>query len=323
MLSKQAVQFIVMLGVIVVSSIAGYVARRRGWVGESASRPIHMATMIFGYPLVCALPVWVLPLRTSDFWIPAQCILLTLSCFGVGLVVGRMLGLPRSELGVFSYSAAHGNIGFTMGGFICFCLGGEQALAYAIIYIFAWSVLMFAGFFPLAEVFARSDAKLTVGSVVRNLIDVRCLALLGTLVGLALNLSGVPRPELIDRTHIVDVLVVLTTAAMFFVIGLTLHVSRIAETKAQHALLALIKFVISPALALLWISVARGVGIEVAPLQQMVFIIESTVPIALFVTVVANLYHLNVQLATALFVVNTVLFVVFVLPVLVLVFGGT
>lgn len=322
MLSPQATRFIVMLLVIVVSSALGYLARRRNWVSETVSRPVHMICMTLGYPIVSLLPVWVLPLHREDVWIPFQVILVTISCFLLGLLVGRALRLNRPELGVFSYAAAHSNIGFTMGGFICFCLGGEQALAYAIIYIFGWSALMFAGFFPLAEVFADKEARLSVRLVVRNIFDVRCLALLGTVVGLALNLADVPRPAIVDRSHIVDILVVLTTAAMFFVIGLTLHVDHIAGALRLHALLAVLKFGASPAVALLWLAVAGAIGIHVTGLQRMVMLIESTTPMALFVTVVANLYRLNVQLATAMFVVNTVLFVVFVLPVIVLVFGG-
>ncbi|MBN1347694.1 MAG: hypothetical protein JXQ73_33715 [Phycisphaerae bacterium] len=320
--SPPTIKFIVMLGVIAVSSLVGYVARRRGWVMESVSRKIHMVTMIGGYPIASMLPVWILPLNVEDFWVPTQCILLTLSCFIVGLLVGRLHRLDRPELGVFSYSAAHSNIGFTMGGFICFCLGGEQALAYAIIYIFAWSVLMFAGFFPLAETFTDRGTRLSLRLIARNLFDVRCLSLLGTLVGLALNLAGVPRPEIVDQSHIVDILVIITTAAMFFVIGLTLHVSRIAEAKSLHVSLAVIKFLISPMLALMWIAVAGVVGIRIPGLQREVLIIQSTAPVALFVTVVANLYRLNMRLATAMFVVNTVLFVALVLPVLVFAYGG-
>ncbi len=322
MLSPPTIKFIVMLCVIVVSSIAGYVARRQGWVSETASRPIHLVTMIGGYPIVSVLPVWILPLRIDDVWLPAQCVLLTLSCFAVGLLVGRLHRLSRPDLGVFSYAAAHSNIGFTMGGFICFCLGGEQALAYCLIYIFAWSVLMFGGFFPLAEAFAGRGVRISVGLVLRNLFDIRCLTLLGTLVGLTLNLSGVPRPDVVDRSHIVDILVVLTTAAMFFVIGLTLHVHRIAESKKLHASLALTKFVLSPLLAISWIAVGELLGLRLVGLQREVLIIQSTTPMALFVTVVANLYRLNVQLATAMFVVNTAMFLVVVLPVLVFVFGG-
>lgn len=322
MLSTPTTVFIVMLGVIVVSSVAGYVARRRGWVPETASRRIHMVTMMAGYPIASGLPVWVLPLRVDDIWIAVQCILLTVSCFLVGLAVGRAHGLGRSGLGVYSYSAAHSNIGFTMGGFICFCVGGEQALAYAVLYIFTWSILMFGGFFPLTRAFAGGKDRYAAGGILRGLLDARFLPLMGTVVGLALNLADVPRPDVIARSHIVDVLVVLTTAAMFFSIGLTLHVSRIAESLRLHVSLAAIKFLVSPALALGGIALAGGLGLNVAGLQRDVLIIQSTTPMALFVTVVANVYRLNVRLATAMFVVNTIVFLVFVLPVVVFVFGG-
>lgn len=322
MLNPPTVKFIVMLSVIVVSSIIGYAARRQGRVREAASRPIHMITMTFGYPIVAALPVWILPLQRADIWIPIQCILLTLSCFVVGLAVGRLFRLSLPDLGVFSYSAAHSNIGFTMGGFICFCLGGERGLAYALIYIFAWSVLMFGGFFPLANAFAERGVRISPGLILRNLFDVRCLSLLGTIVGLVLNLAGVERPDIIDRSHIVDILVLATTAAMFFVVGLTLHVKRIAESPSLHVAVAIIKFGVSPLLAIALIALGNVFGLRVVGLQRDILIIQSVTPIALFVTVVANLYRLNLQLATAMFVVNTVLFLVFVLPVIVYLFGG-
>jgi len=316
------VTFIVMLAVVIASSAAGYAARRRGWVRESAARPILLITLIAGYPVVSTLPVWVLPLQIDDLWILVQCVLLTLSCFVVGLLVGRLHRLDRSDLGVYSYGAAHSNIGFTMGGFICFSLAGEQALAYTLIYVLAWNVLMYGGFFPLANAFAGRHVRFTAGLILRSLLDLRSLPLTGTLLGLVLNRAGIHRPAVVDQTHIVDILVVLCTAAMFFVIGLTLHIDRLAEWKSLHASLAAIKFLLSPLLGIAWIAVAGFLGLHISGLQRDVLVIQSAMPMAMFVTVVANLYGLNTRLATGLFVVNTVLFLVVVLPVIVFVHGG-
>jgi len=68
------VTFIVMLAVVIASSAAGYAARRRGWVRESAARPILLITLIAGYPVVSTLPVWVRPLQLDDLWILVQCV---------------------------------------------------------------------------------------------------------------------------------------------------------------------------------------------------------------------------------------------------------
>jgi predicted permease len=320
--SPPTIKFIVMIVVMVASSAAGYVSRRQGWVSEAAGRPILLATLALGYPLIGTLPVWVLPLRTDDIWILAQCVLLTMSCFVVGLLVGRLHRLSRSDLGVYSYAAAHSNIGFTMGGFICFCLSGERALAYTLIYVLAWNVVMFAGFFPLAEVFSGRHVRLTIGMIARNLLDVPSLMLAGTILGLVLNLTHVRRPGIVDRSHIVDILVVLSTAAMFFIIGLTLHVDRLAEWTRLHVSLAAVKYVISPLLGVAWIAVGRLLGLNISGLQREVLVIQSAMPMAMFVTIVANLYGLNARLATGLFVVNTALFLVFVLPIIVFVYGG-
>jgi hypothetical protein len=316
------IKFVVMLAVILTSSAAGYVSRRRGWVGEAAGRPILLVTLLLGYPLIGTLPVWALPLRLDDVWLLVQCVLVTVSCFFVGLLAGRLHRLSRPDLGVYSYAAAHSNIGFTMGGFICFCLGGEQALAYTLIYVLAWNVIIFGGFFPLAEVFSGRHVRWTIGLIARNLFDVPSLMLAGTILGLLLNLTHVRRPEIVDRSHVVDILVVLCTASMFYIIGLTLHVDRLAEWTRLHISLAAIKFVVSPLIALTWIAVGQLLGLRVSGLQRDVLLIQSATPVAMFVTVVANLYDLNVRLATGLFVVNTALFLVCVLPIIVFIYGG-
>ncbi len=311
-----------MMAVVVVSSVGGYLFRRWGWVSEAATRPILMVTLVVGYPVLGALPVWELPLCFEDVWILAQCVLMTMSCFVVGLMAGRLHRLSLSDLGVYSYAVAHSNCGFTMGGFICFCLAGERALAYTQIYVLAWSVMMFGGFFPLAHAFSGRNVRLTPGLLIRNLFDLRCLSLYATLVGLALNFLHIPRPAIVQQSHIVDILIVVITAAMFFIIGLTLHVERLLESWTLHASMTAMKFLLSPLLGLAWLALAALLGLQIPGLQRTVLVIQSAMPVGMFVTIVASLYGLNTRLATGLVVVNTVVFLVFVLPVIVFVYGG-
>jgi len=310
-----------MVGLIVVASASGYAARRLRWCSESAAQRIMLATIVFGYPAAGMLPVWVLPIRWSDVWLPIQCVLVTFVCFGIGLVVARLHRMVARDAGVYAYAAAHSNMGFTLGGFICLRLFGEEGLGFATIYVTLWNIVMMGFFFPLAGAFAGRDVRFGVGQFLRALLDIRCLPLAGILVGLGLNVAGVPRPDWIGRWHVPEVFVMVCTAAMFFVIGLRLHFSQLREHLSACASLSVIKFGAAPLVAVALLTLAGKAGVAVGELQAKVVIVESLMPMALFAVAAANLYGLNGRLASLLFVVNTGMFLVLVLPVIVLIFG--
>ena len=180
---------------------------------------------------------------------------------------------------------------------------------------------MFGFFFPLAGAFAGQRVQISLSGFVRSLFDVRCMPLLGILTGLALNLSGVSRPDWIAACHVIDFFVLGCTAIMFFVIGLRLHFSQLGEYLRPCLSLAGIKFIASPIAPAILLALARASGVRVGVLPGKVALVEATMPVALFAVVAANLYGLNARLASLLFVANTVMFLVLVLPVIVLVFG--
>jgi predicted permease len=311
-------KFVIMVAVVVVSSAAGYAARRLGWLAEHMATRITLWIMIVGYPATGLLAVWTLKLRWADTWVTIQPVIQSFACFGLGLLVARWQKLRRESAGVFSYAAAHSNWGFTMGGFICLRLFGEQGLAYTVIYVTLWTIIMFGLFFPLAGRFAGRTERYGLTSFVRNLLDLRCLPLAGVLAGIGLSLSGIERPAVFQQWRIIDALVILCTAVMFFVTGLRLHVSQVWAHLRLYVWLAGIKFVFSPllALGLIWLVQQAGMGLGDLPVNVM--IVESFMPMALFAVAAANLYGLDAPLASSLFAANTVMFLVLVLPVITL-----
>ncbi len=101
---------------------------------------------------------------------------------------------------------------------------------------------------------------------------------------------------------------------MFFVIGLTLHLSRLKHYVAECASLSAIKFIVSPIAAIGLIALVQAAGLHLDHLRINVMLVESAMPTAVFAVVAANLYGLNARLASLLFVVNTVVFLAVVLP---------
>ncbi len=308
-----------MLVLIVASAAGGYLARRLRWCPESHAQRLTFLAMVWVVPFASMLPVWKLRMGWEDAWLPVQAVLLTFILLGLGLIGSRLHGMRPRDAGAYSYAAAHTNMGVTMGGFVCLALFGEKGLALALIYLTLWTMLMFGVFFPMAGAFAGQSVQLRAGSFLRSLVDIRCISLPAILLGLALNVSGVPRPEFVERWHLVDALVIANNAVMFFVIGLTLHLSRLKNYIAECASLSVIKFVISPLVAAGLILLVRQLGLQLDPLRINVMMVESAMPTAVFAVVAANLYGLNARLASLLFVVNTMVFLAVVLPVIMLV----
>ena len=103
---------------------------------------------------------------------------------------------------------------------------------------------------------------------------------------------------------------------MFFVIGLTLHLSRLKDYLAECASLSPSSSWPRRSRRLGLILLVRAAGLHLDPLRINVMLVESAMPTAVFAVVAANLYGLNARLASLLFVINTAVFLAVVLPVI-------
>jgi predicted permease len=312
----RTLKFAGMVGLVVAASATGYVGRLFNWCAERHAQRLTWLAMVYVMPLVSLLPVWNLRMGWQDAWLPVQCVLVTFICLGLGLAAARMHRLSPQDTGAYSYAAAHSNMGVTMGGFVCLALFGEKGLALTLIYVTLWTLIMFGFFFPLAGAFAGRPVRFGMANFLGSLLDIRCVSLPAIVLGLALNFSGVGRPGWIERWHVVDVLVCINNTVMFFVIGLTLHLSRLKDHIGECVSLAAIKFIAAPVAALGLVTLVQAAGVHLDRLRIDVMLVEAAMPTAVFAVVAANLYGLNARLASLLFVINTGVFLAIVLPVI-------
>ncbi len=189
----KTIKFAGMVGLVVASSAAGYLARKRGWCPERHAGHLTYLGMVYIVPLASLLPVWSLHMGWEDAWLPIQAVILTFLCLGAGLAAARIHGMTGTDAGAYSYAAAHSNLGVTMGGFVCLALFGEKGLALTLIYTTLWTLLMFGVFFPLAGAFAGRTVRFGIGQFLASLVDIRCISLPAILLGLGLNLAGIGR----------------------------------------------------------------------------------------------------------------------------------
>jgi predicted permease len=315
-------KFAVTVALIVVSMAGGWLARRRRWVDESAARGLMSVVAVFGYSSIGMLSIWVTRLGASDLWLPtlgaAYMMLLTL----VGLVVGRSVLKSTSEIGLLGLAGGISNLGPTMGGFVVFLLYGEPGLGLVSVLTLMFVPMVVLWGFPIARHYSPSIERMPLWKLyVTSLLSWRSLGVPIMVAGVVLSVSGVPRPTVIGEYHVVDAMVFALVAAAYFSIGLRLRGADLWTLRRPILLLAGIRFVAGLAVMVALVSATHLTPwpLRWSTLGGRVMFIEGFVPTAVSMVAVANMFHLAPRKASAMFVANTLMYLVLILPWVVLV----
>lgn len=304
---------------------AGYGARRRNLLGEHTARPIHFVTVSFIWGAVALLSVWKLPPERANLWLIAiEPLLVVIPAFAV-IPIARWMGCDNKQTGVLATSAGLGNLGFTLGAYLCYTLlGGEggqgdAALAYAVAQVNLMAMAGVLALYPLARHFGEQQtADMSVTRlIVTSFLDLRALMVHCAIVGVVLAYLNVPYPAIIDQFHSIDILFYLGGFGGYFAIGLRLRLGDTRMYLREHTLLAVVKFVGIPLLSLGILALINMTPFPLAVLGQRVVLVEAFMPVAIQGVMIANLFHLDGRMASTIWLVNTVLFVLLPLPVII------
>jgi predicted permease len=258
-------------------------------------------------PLIVLWCVWDLDIQAGLLILPCAGLALALFSLGVGVVLAPLTGLTGRGRQTFLISSTLSNHGFTLGGFLCFMLLGETALGYAIFMILYFMPYVFGFIFPAARLAAhRSDVGRSRWRAILLAPQNLPLAALG--IALFLSLLHIPRPEI---SLPIAPLMFISIGLYYFTLGVTFRGADLFAAGRAHICLGLVKFIIVPACA--WM-VLRNSGLD--PLMQQVILVQSCMSAAIYSVITALLFDLEERLASALFVVNTVFCLVFVVPAL-------
>lgn len=298
----------------------GYLARRRGWLEESASKPMHLWTVTLLWSPVSLLSFWSLPMRGQAgpqllMIMLAQPVLM-LTVAGAMAALARWLGCTRAQTGVLVLGAALSNHGFTLGAYLCYALLDPPAMAlqYGIAFVMSMQIFMVLVFFPIANHYGPHD----IGSVGRlmfdSLVTIRAMPLYLALVGAALNVLEVPFPRQVEQWHVYEILFFAGAIGSNAGIGLLLRLGDSMKAIRMHGLLALAQFVIHPLATFGLLALLPTLGLVPHDLPFHVLMIESFTPTAINLVITANLFHLDARLASVLWLWNTLAFCLVVLP---------
>ncbi len=329
-MDPRTLQFTVFCVFNALCLVAGYGARRRKLLGEHTARPIHFITVSFVWGAVALLSLWRLPPDRSNLWLIAiEPFLVAVPAFAV-VPIARRMGCDNKQVGVIATAAGLGNLGFTLGAYLCYTLlagpdgqQGEAALAYAVAQVNLMAMAGVLMMYPLARHFGgqhTGDISVT-RLIVTSFLDLRALMVHCAIIGVVLAYLHVPYPDVLDDYYVIHVLFYLGGFGGYFGIGLRLRLGDTKRYLREHALLAAVKFAGIPLLSVCVLALMNLTPVPLESIAQRVVIVESFMPIAIQSVMIANLFHLDGRMASTLWLVNTVLFVLLPLPLLVLWLG--
>jgi predicted permease len=286
---------------------AGLLLRKRFSEPLKTTRRLIRVNIAGLEPLIVLWCVWDLDVRLSVLILPCAGFALAMFSLVAGVALAPLTGLGGRARQTFLISSTLSNHGFTLGGFLCFILLGEKALGYAIFMILYFMPYVFGIIFPAARLAtSRADAG---RSPWRDLLLApQNIPLAALAIAMLLSVLNIPRPAI---NISIAPLMFLSVGLYYFTLGVTFRGADIFASGRAHFCLGLIKFIIVPAGA--WL-VLRSTGLD--PLMQQVIIVQACMSAAIYSVITALMFDLEERLASALFVVNTIICLVFVVPAL-------
>lgn len=315
-------RFILFLILSVTALLVGYGLRRKLKSPVVFSRRLHFVTMVWIWSPAMMLSVWRLPLELQMVWLLAMQLFSVAGMAALALWVGRRIGANRQQRGVLAVAASLTNSGFTLGAYLCYSNiePAEEALAYSMMLTIIMHVLCILLIFPLCRRYGTQTpvGGSTLHMIWVNLVDIRSLSLHLAAVGIALAAFGVPFPEVIDDWYLLDLLFIVGGLGTYLGIGLQIYLGDLFQNLRMHLSLAVIRFMVIPAGTILILLFSGITPMPVDPVLFRVMVVQSFVPSAVMTVMLPNLFGMDARLASMVWVWNTLIFVVLILPVILL-----
>lgn len=337
-MDAKTAEFLALIAFSALSIVAGFASRKLGWLREETSRHVHWFTIVVLWSIAAVLSLWNLRPDPTNAWILLLEPALVAATAFLTIPIAKALKLQRNQVGVLAIAAGVSNTGFALGSFLAYALlptptllsviGGDneeravEALAYGVLTVTVMSTAVVVLLFPVAQHFGNhKPGDQPLGRLIfKSFVDWKAMMFYASIVGVALAYSPLEIPSQVHDWYILKVLFFLGAAGAYFGIGMRLHVSHLRPHLKSHALLAFIKFAVSPLIVLGMLGLIRVCGFTPPPpLLAQTLLLLSFMPCAIQTVILSNLFHLDARMAGSVWLVNTIVFCVLVLPVLLLV----
>jgi predicted permease len=289
--------------------LVGVILGRLG-VSRRAARGLFAFSLYGCQTVVIVSALWIARIQAEARILPLLALSGWLFTSLLAWLVSRKLSDEAPKRGAFIVSMGMSNNGFTLLGFIALALFGEPGLAQA-----TYAQLFYTSFFllfcfPIARIFGRRGERGSLRALLRdNAVDPRVWGpLLAIGCGLALNGGHVARPALVSQ--LARILIFLGTIASSCAIGLLFSGFHLRRYWRENLISLIYRCTIYP--VFYW-GLSRWVGL--GSLDTTILVLYGLAPSALLANLLAVFFELDTDLTNSMFLVSTILFVGFVLPV--------
>ncbi len=312
-MQEEYLRLLIGMSDLLLPLIAGYYVHRFHLISDRTANLLIKFNVIIVYTLQTFLSFWVLPLSWS---------LILLIPFGAcfiffpGIIAHYTFAKKHRSIldrGSYIMSAMLTNIG-TLGGVCAFIIYREEGFAYTQIIASVQTVILVMFCFPLAQFYrsryenAGVRPSYNFGELISKFFSPNQICVLGIMAGIFLNLHHVERPE--SFSPIFAFLVHFGAWTALLPVGFLIKFNRTRYYYKRVADLCLLRFIIVPVLC-------YGAGIMLFPDNQVLLntlLICALTPTAINAVITSRLYHLNVNLALASFMMTTLIFMVLIFP---------
>jgi len=306
-------RFLIFQVMIIVPFISGTLVRKRLAHGPELTKKLIRINLILVEPLIVLWSIWGLKLSRDIIMLPISGLLLVLFGMASGRLFVPVLRLRGKQRASFLISSSLANHGFTMGAFLCYLFLGERGLGLSFIFLSYFMLYVFTVIFPYARMVSTSQ-RYSMSFLRDFLLNLQNMPLAAIVIGLGLQAVHIQRPSVYFP---IDILIIASIAVYYFSLGINFMTSDVFSAAKATLALSVIKFIMIPAAT---IAVLSAVSLDSQ--VETVILVQSFMPAAIYSVVASVLFDLDTRLTSNMFVLNSLVFLVIVLPLLFIFRGG-
>jgi predicted permease len=301
-------KFVLFQAVIILPLLSGTLLKKHFENPEMLAKKIININLVLFQPLIILWSVWGMKMQEDLIYLPLAGTALVAAGFLLGMALAPLTRLRGKKRATFIISSSLANHGFTMGSFLCYLVAGERGLSLALVFLAYFIPYTFGFIFPYARLSSTGE-RYSWGFLKSSLLSIQNIPLYTVFAALILNYFNTGKPDIFLP---IDFLLMVSIALYYFTLGINFTFRGIVLFSREQLILLALKFIILPGTVFLIL-----IPVELHPDIEMVIRIQSFMPAAIYSVISALLFDLEFSLSTRLFVVNTLVFVLVVLPLLI------
>ncbi|HOO38591.1 MAG TPA: AEC family transporter [Deltaproteobacteria bacterium] len=298
-------KFLIFQIMIFVPFALGMMLRKRCVTAPDFSKRLIRINLMTAEPLIILWSIWGLSLTRDFILLPIIGMVLVLLGMLAGRFIVPLLGFAPRSRASFLISSSIANQGYPMGGFLCYLMMGEEGLGISFIFTAYFMFCVFFLLFPYAQK-VSSQSTYSLKFMKEFFINRQNMPIYAIIAALALHVLDIRRP---DVYFPIDILLLVSIGIGYLSLGINFQIAGMRSAYRAHVSLAAIKFLIVPLAAFIIVETMHLDGYLKA-----VILLESFMPAAVYSVVTSVLFDLDAELASSLFVCNTLIFLFLVLP---------